>query len=415
MRTLTGMRRDPSLTQSVKICAAAVAFGAATSLAAQPQWQDVIRNLRHPEAGRRLEAVERLDRANYVAAVDPIAPLVRDPDDRVQSAAIDAELTFFLSDRVSDRRILGVGGSKSRAQLAFEAGPVLRTATPAPPALVEVLTTAIRDENARVRFDAVHALGFIAEAPLSAEQLRAVANELDHYDPVIRAATARVLGRLRQRDAGDRLMAAMDDSSGTVRQFAVESLGLVREDRALPRLRDLIARAGSRNVDGLALALARIGAPDDLAYFKEHLADRSAGARRAAAEGIGRIGDRASVGALETLATTDRASAVRLAAAFALHRLGQNQTQAIAAALAEEALATQAREYLFEIGREAVPGVRAALAGATESRHRADVVQIIGYLGDASSLAIVQPLLADPDERVQRAANAAVTRIRRAQ
>ena len=122
MRTLTGMRRDPL---PVQVCAAVIAFGALTAAAAaQPQWQDVIRNLRHPEARTRLDAVERLGRANYVAAVEPLVPLIRDPDDRVQAAAIDAQLTFFLSDRISDRHIVAVGGSKSRAQLAFEGGPL---------------------------------------------------------------------------------------------------------------------------------------------------------------------------------------------------------------------------------------------------------------------------------------------------
>ena len=405
------MRRDPSLTIAVKFCAAIVACG--STVIAQPQWQDVIRNLRHPNAETRLDAVERLGRANHLAAVEPIVPLIRDPDDRVQAAAIDAELTFFLSDRISDRRILGVGGSKSRAQLAFEAGPLLRTATATPPGLVDMLTAAMRDENARVRFDAVHALGFVAEPPLSAAQLTALADELDHYDPIIRAATARVLGRLRQRQAGDRLLAALDDSNQTVRQFAVDSLGRVREDRALPRFRDLIAKAGSRNVDGLALALARIGAPDDLAYFKAHLTDRSAGARRAAVEGIARIGDRGAIEAIDQLVATDRAPAVRLAASFARHRLGRAQTYEIAMMLADPALAAQAREYLFEIGRDAAPGVQQALKAGAESRHRADLVQLIGYLGGPEDIPMVQALLAGADERVQRAANAAVTRLRR--
>jgi HEAT repeat protein len=397
------------------LCAVVFSCGALTaSTAAQPQWQDVIRNLRHPEAKTRLEAVERLGRAGYVAAVDPLVPLIRDPDDRVQAAAIDAELTFFLSDRIGDRRILGIGGSKSRAQLAFEAGPLLRTAGATPPSLIDVLIAAIRDENPRVRFDAIHALGFIAEAPLPPDQLRALAEELDHYDPVIRAATARVLGRLRQREAGDRLLGAVDDSNPAVRQFAVEALGFVREDRALPRVRDLIARAGRRSVDGLAMTLARIGAPDDLAYFKSHLTDRSAGVRRAAAEGIGRIGDRASAATIDQLATSDRAPAVRLAAAFARHRLGRGQSQEIATVLADDERAGQAREYLFELGREAVPGIREALEVAVVSRHRADLVQAIGYLGSAADLPVVQALVGDPDERVQRAATAAVMRLKKA-
>src|SRR5690606_5459692 len=82
---------------------------AAAALTAQSPWQDVVRNLRHPNAATRLDAVERLGRAGYVQAIDPIAPLVADPDDRVQSAAMEAELTFFLTERLGGRRVLGMG------------------------------------------------------------------------------------------------------------------------------------------------------------------------------------------------------------------------------------------------------------------------------------------------------------------
>lgn len=403
------MRSHPS--RGLAVALAAVGVLAATG---QPQWQDVIRNLRHPEAGARLAAVERLGRANYAAAIEPLAPLLGDPDDRVQAAALEAELTFFLTDRLSDRRILGFGGTRSRAQQAFDAGPLLRSATPAPPALVEALIAAIRDENARVRFDAVHALGFIAETPLPAVTLAAIAAELDHYDPIIRAATARVLGRLGQREAGDRLMAALDDSSETVRTFAAEALGLVREDRARTRLRDLVARASGRSTDALILALARIGAPDDAPLFREQLTSRSAGARRAGAEGLGRIGDRASLDALEQLASADRGADVRLAAAFALHRLGQPQSHVIASMLARDELMTQARDYLLEIGGDALPGVVEALRVATDPRHRADLTQMIGYIGTADALAVVEPLLRDPNDRVARAATVATLRLKRA-
>ena len=78
MRTLIGMRRDRRV---VPLCAVVVSCALTATAIAQPQWQDVIRNLRHPQAETRLDAVERLGRANYVAAVDPLAPLVRDPDD----------------------------------------------------------------------------------------------------------------------------------------------------------------------------------------------------------------------------------------------------------------------------------------------------------------------------------------------
>src|SRR5689334_1334092 len=191
------------------------------SVSAQAQWQDVIRNLRNPSIVTRLDAVRRLGAAGYTAAIEPVAPLIADSDDMVQAAALEAELTFFLTEPVGGTRVLGMGSSKSRAQEAFDAGPLIRTATPAPAALIDALIKAMRDENPRVRFDAVHALGFIAEAPLPSEQVRALAAELDHYDPIVRAATARVLGRLRSREAGALLVNALADSNSTVRHYAV--------------------------------------------------------------------------------------------------------------------------------------------------------------------------------------------------
>jgi len=81
--------------------------------------------------------------------------------------------------------------------------------------------------------------------------------------------------------------------------------------------------------------------------------------------------------------------------------------------LADDERATQAREYLFELGPEAVPGIHGALKVAVLSRHRSDLIQALGYLGGPTDLPAVQALLRDPDERVQRAANAAVIRLKR--
>src|SRR6187401_1667614 len=115
------MSRLPS-----RVLAVTVALVCQVSAQTLAEWQDVIRNLRHPNPQMRLDALERLNGAGYVAAAEAVAPLVGDPDDRVQLAAIDTELTFFVAERVS------ADGNKSRAQRAFEAGPVLRSALPAP-------------------------------------------------------------------------------------------------------------------------------------------------------------------------------------------------------------------------------------------------------------------------------------------
>jgi HEAT repeat protein len=368
------------------------------------QWQDVIRNLRHPSPETRLSAVTRLGEAAYLPAAEAVAALIVDPDDRVQVAAIEAELAFFQSDRVS---------GKSRAQGAFEAGPLLRGAAVAPEVVLDRLIAAIRDENARVRFDAVHAFGFIAEAPLTGVRARALAAELDHYDPIIRAATARVLGRLRARDAADLIVGGLFDSNTVVRLYATEAVGLVRDPKGAVELRNQLPRSRGDILNATFLALARIGERDDLEFFRLRASDRTEILRRAALEGLGRAGDADSRELLERLFTSDRAPSVRLAAAFALNAIGQPQTHTIASMLIVEDVAIQAREYLLEIGRAAVPGIQAVLKVATDSRHRADLIQLVGYVGTSEDIGIIEPMAADKDERVRRAASHAILRLRR--
>ena len=400
---LTGLR--------LAVCGATVltiaSLGAPRQVSAQasPQWQDIIRNLRHPDVKTRLDAVGNLGRAAYGPAADSVAMLVTDGDDRVQLAAIDAELSFFLADRPD-------GGFSSRAQAAFETGTLVRAAAAAPPVLTDRLIAAMRDENARVRFDAVHALGFIVEAPLAPEHARALIAELDHYDSTMRAATARVLGRLRVRQAGDALLAGLEDSSTAVRLFAVEALGLIGEPRVAPAARSLVRGKGDLAAAGM-LALARLATRDDIELFRQSLIDKDARVRRAAAEGLGRAGDAASVETLATLMQSDKSDAVRLAAAFALQKLGQTQTHVIASMLVLPRERGQARDYLLEIGRPALPGIESALKVATDGRHRADLVRMIGFVGTRDDRAMVEGLQQDRDERVRRAAATASARLQR--
>jgi HEAT repeat protein len=370
------------------------------------EWQDVIRNLRHPKAETRLSALDRLNQAGYVAAAEAVAPLIGDPDDRVQLAAIDAELTFFLTDDVG-------GSRKNRALLAFEAGPLVRSPLRAPDVVIDRLIAGMRDENALVRFDAIHALGVIAEAPLAPAQVRALAAELDHYDPTMRAATARVLGRLNARDAADQLAIALVDSSPVVRLCATEALGLLRDARSAAQLRDQLAKARGDMVGATLLALARIGSPDDIGLFRQRLTDRAPGIRRAAAEGLGRAGDAAAVAPLAALLQNDRSDEVRLAAAFALQRLGQTQSHVIAWMLGDQRTGAQARDYLIELGPAAAPGIEQAFKAAKDNRQRATLVRVLGLVGTSGSVTSIEPLLKDPDDRVRQAATWSIARLRR--
>lgn len=376
-------------------------------------WQDVVRNLRNPNPESRLSAVARIGEAAYLPAAEPLAALIIDPDDRVQVAAIEAEISLFQSDRIGAARVLGLGGSRSKAQEAFEAGPLFRSALAAPPAVLERLVTAMRDENPRVRFDAVHALGFIAEAPLSGPAVRLLAAELDHYDPIMRAATARVLARLRVREAADQLVVATTDSNATVRLFATEALGILRDTRSAVELRSQLSRTRGAQFEATFLALARIGDRDDVEFFRARATDRNEVLRRAAFEGMARAGDKESIEQFTRALAGDRSDSVRTAAAFGLTLFGRSETHVIASHLVLPDIADQARDYLFEIGRPSIPALQATLKVVKDGRDRAALIQVIGYVGSSEDAAIVELLAGDKDERVRRAAAAALQRLRR--
>jgi HEAT repeat protein len=274
---------------------------------------------------------------------------------------------------------------------------------------------AMRDENPRVRFDAVHTLGLVAEAPLTGAQELALAAELDHYDPIIRAATARVLGRVRARTAATALLIAVDDTSEVVRMFAVEALGLMRDDRLVGPARGYAARGKGDLARASMLALARIGAKEDIETFREQLVSRDVFLRRVGAEGIGRGGDRESMPALERLAASEKAPAVRLAAMFSLQLFGQTQTHLIASAIADDTQARQAVDYLLEIGPSAMPGIVEAVKVAVTPEHKATLAQLVGYLGSEADRAWLEPLTKDRDTRVRRAATVALERLTRRQ
>ena len=74
-----------------------------TASAQTPRWMDVIRNLRNPDVAVRLKSLQQLNDAGYASADEFVAPLIGDPDPRVQTAALDAELTFYLVEPIGER------------------------------------------------------------------------------------------------------------------------------------------------------------------------------------------------------------------------------------------------------------------------------------------------------------------------
>lgn len=387
----------------------------APALAQEIRFDDVVRNLRNPDPEVRVEAVRLLREAAYPEAIVPVAALITDPVDEIQLEAIATELSFFLMEPVSPRKRVAFfveRRSAGHAAAAFEAGPLVVVPRPVPPEVIRGLLQAADDEAAKVRLEAIYALGVIARPPFPSEFDAALIKVLDHYDPAMRAAAARVIGRLRVASAGDALIRAINDSNAGVRDASMRALGYLGEERAVQALTEQLAFYGRGEGAWSALdALARIGHASSVPVFLTRLGDKDAWLRRAAAEGLGRSGAKSEVSALQTGASTDASEMVRAAMAFALQKLGQNYVSRLAEFMDSPKIAPQVAEYFIELGPEIVSALLPHLQDP-DAAIRGKIAVVLGGIGGDEALRGLQPLLQDKDAEVAKAAARAVARIK---
>jgi HEAT repeat protein len=384
--------------------------------AAQPlAFEDVVRNLRNPDPEMRMSAVRLLRDASYPEALLPMAPLVNDPVNEIQLEVIATELSFFLVEDVPSKRkvafVIEVR-EDGRAPQAFEMGPLAAWPKRAPAELVAALLEAIDDEDPRVRLEAIYTLGVIGEGAIGEEEARQLTAALDHYDPAIRAAAARVVGRLRVASAGEGLIKAINDSSEQVRHASMRALGQIGEENAVKALTDQFTYYGKGGSAWAALdALATIAHPSSVPLFKERLSDRDPWIRRAAAEGLGRAREQSAVEALQGEASGDESEMVRAAMSFALKLLGRVHVARLVDFMHSAKAVRQVQGYLLELGPSVVPELLPHLKEPGETMRRA-VVEVLGALGDESTIAVLEPLLQDRDRDLVEAATHAIQRIK---
>jgi HEAT repeat protein len=401
---------------------------------AQPvSFEQIVGDLSSADANTRLKAVQLLRAAGYPEAAAPLARLIADPRDDIQLEAIAAELNIFLTERVVTRKRVALVVEKRNAiaaEAAFTAGTAAVNQQPVPLDVLVALRTAARDDNPRVALEALYAFGVLSAEPAAGarpELLRSSGPEIaalvGSADPAMRYAAVRVMGRLftrRPKDepieptVGDAVIAALNDSDRTVRAAAMQALGAMRYDRAVQALTDLLQYyARGESAEAALDALARIANPASSSVFTTQLAGKSSTLRTIAIEGLARAGDPARVADIQTAAGADRSDAVALAAQYATARLSNGAIDRILDALTRAKLRDQAREYLVDLAPGRSAEFRRLLLDP-DSRLRLDGIGILERAGDPSALSVIEPLLADKDSQVARAAERAVARLRAA-
>ena len=421
----------------------AVAAGAVLALTIGAPWSSakaqkerpfdvVAAELKSPDPRTRLEAVRQLSVAGYLEAVMPLAGVLADPDQRVARAAMYGELGLFLGARVDAEGRVAFIFERPRsnpAMQAFESSWGSLPVMPVPPEVIEGLTRGLAFEDVGERVEALAALAVVAQVdgaatPAHQKAAEAVALRLGDPEPAVRATAARAAGRLFRRCAapcdgegavklGDGLIRGLGDPEGPVLMAMIEGLGEMRYVRGVEALTRVHERFG-KEPPGLAAldALGRIGSAASVPLFKAAVSRKEPAARRAAVEGLARVGDRDGLAAaVSQIEAGPKNAEVALGAAFAQQRIGLGQhLSPLFNAAGGKDTALQVQDYLIELGRSVAPQVAAALPAAT-GEARARLIEVLGVVGGPDEARAIEAARSNAGNRVEAAAQRTLRRL----
>jgi len=404
--------------------------------ASRPSFEDLLANLKSPNAKTRQEAAAALGKSRRREAVAPLAALVRDPEVKVRLEMVHAlrelrdvssvaALLTSLGDGDPEIRGEAIGAVVEIYAERDRTGPVGRflrlfsdefDRSSVPPyvnvdaSVYQALAGALRDADNDTREAAALALGILGGTSVTEELVAS----LQDPDADVRGAVATALGKVANAQDGKALIPLLADESSEVRQRTLQALAVLKVKEAGPALREMY-EANRRSEIGLKTleTLSRIGDPTQAEVFLQLIQDPDPAKKRLAVEGLGRISDPTRLAGFKKDYQRERNEEVRLAYSFALTLMGDRAfLDTIVLSLPSRTLGTRSRDYILEMGRDILPELYPYL-NDPDASIRAALCDIIGALGDPESIPQLSRLLNDPSASVVDRANRAVERLRR--
>lgn len=353
---------------------AALALG---ELRAQEATPDLVTSLDDPDENVRFHAIEALGRIGAAESINPLAKIAASDNFFLAFAAIDA-LSKTDDARVAPLMVSLLGEAYLR------------------PAAIATLA-AIGDE------DSVPALARSLDHAEAGPVASALVQIHRRYDDTLGAGSFIIETALAAISSTGRakLFAAVHTPDAD-RAAVVTVVGWLGRE-ALPTLVSLLGDESLK--PAVAAGLLSVGA-DAVPALIALLGEAASASRAAAAELLGRIGDRRATAPLLTALEDSQAEAA-LAAAAALGNLGDPAAlDGLIAALRHESAAVR-RASIAAVNAIGATGtaaqIRSALADP-DSRLRESAIRVGGYFGFADCLPAIIAALDDPNEDIRRAA-----------
>jgi HEAT repeat protein len=355
----------------------------------------------------RVEAIKQLTALGGKNTIDPLIRGTHDADAEVQIHATDGLVNYYLPGYVKQ----GLGssfvraGASIRARFSDNNDQVIDAFVVVRPDVITALGQLARSgASLDARANACRAIGILrgqAAVPDLLDTLRTKDNRA-MYEALI------ALQKIRDPEAGPRVVYLVRDLDDKVQAAAIETVGLLRAREALPALRDIVKMPRNVKAERAALnAIALMPEPQDRALLEGYLNSKDDRLRAAGAEGLGRVDDPADRALLESTWKDEEKMLPRLAAAFGLVMEGNlgltddAPLRYLINTLNSSAYKEVASAYLIEAARR--QPVRSALYQPLAQGTRDEKIQlsrILSASGDEGSIPYLENVSRDQDSEV---------------
>lgn len=361
----------------------------------------------------RREAVRALVAVGTQRSLDPLVVACKDNDSEVQVFAVDGLVNFYLPGYVShgfSATIKRAGSMLGSRWMDDENRDVVEPDTPIRPEITQALSAIVSGGSAmESRANAARALGILR----AKDGLPVLLDALKSKDSRLMFESLVALQKIRDLSAGPRVVFLVRDMDEKVQVAAIETAGMLRARDAAPELLRVLENPSSKKVRRAALvALGQLPDEANRPMLLGLLNDKDDEARAAVYEGLGRIGNSADRAAIDKAWADEKKAGPRLAAAFALARMGSLETGNYGSighlvnSLNQRAWRGVAEPYLAELATKPAPraAIVTALEHATTKDEKVGVLQALAMCACKDVLPVVEPLSRDDDAEVAKEA-----------
>ena len=361
---------------------------------------------RDPDAKVRFEVVRALRELREPSAIPALVTLTEDEDATIREEAISALVDLYIDIDESS-------GVKRFLEIFSDEYDQTKVApnTRVDAAALRAITLALRDDDKGIREQSALALGMLG----ARASLKELGDALSDPEPGVRGAAALAIAKLGGKEHGRALVALLADGSTSVRNRVLHAIGTLQVKEAGPALREMFEANRRKELGQRTLqALSRVADPAQADLFRELVQDADPDRKRLAIEGLARVSDERLLPAFKKDFQREKSDDLRVAYSFAITLLGDRAfLDSIVLNLPSKTLGRRCRDYILELGRDLL-GELYPYLNDPDADIRAELCDILAAFGDPESIARLTPLVNDPSAHVADRANRAIEQLRRA-